>query len=261
MSGTKIYGWLISGWILSVVPTVVIAQTPGAGETVSIDYFQRFVRDGGFITWGILIPLSMITLALILDHAWRTRSSRLLNKDLLHDISGAMRRGDVRAAWDFAHQDETFLGEVVSRGLKSLPTSHEAAEYAIIEATEEQATKLLGRIEYLNIIGNVSPMIGLFGTVYGIILAFNTLSEVAQQGGVTRADQLAEGISIALVTTFWGLIIAIPALGMYGLFRNRIDAVSAQAASRVLEMIRNVDAAAVAELRDMTQKNEDAETI
>ena len=74
MSGTKIYGWLISGWILSVVPTVVIAQTPGAGETVSIDYFQRFVRDGGFITWGILIPLSMITLALILDHAWRTRS-------------------------------------------------------------------------------------------------------------------------------------------------------------------------------------------
>jgi biopolymer transport protein ExbB len=248
---------LIFSLAILAMPIVAAAQQTAvpAGETVSIDYFQRFVRDGGVITWGILIPLSVITLALILNHAWRTRSSKLLNRDLLHDVSGSLRRGDVRAALDLANQDETFLGEVVSRGLKELPNSHEAAEYAIIEATETQATKLLGRIEYLNIIGNVSPMIGLIGTVYGIILAFNTLSEVVRQGGVTRADQLAEGISIALVTTFWGLVIAIPALGMYGLFRNRIDAISAQAASWVLELVRNVDQATVSELRDLTSKN------
>jgi biopolymer transport protein ExbB len=249
----KKYGWMML--MVLAMPMLVSAQTPAPGESVSIDYFQRFVRDGGFITWGILIPLSMITLALILDHAWRTRSSKLLNQDLLHDVTGAMKRGDVRAAWDLANQDETFLGEVVSRGLKNLPTSHEAAEYAIIEAAEEQATKLLGRIEYLNIIGNVSPMIGLIGTVYGIILAFNTLAEVVHQGGVTRADQLAEGISIALVTTFWGLVIAIPALGMYGLFRNRIDAISAQVANRVLDLVRNVDERTVAGLREVSSRN------
>lgn len=253
MGVMKRCGWMVLTAVAT--PMSALAQGSAGGESVSIDYFQRFVRDGGFITWGILIPLSMITLALILDHAWRTRSSKLLNQELLHDVTGAIKRGDARGAWDLANQDESFLGEVVSRGLKNLSTSPEAAEYAIIEASEEQATKLLGRIEYLNIIGNVSPMIGLIGTVYGIILAFNTLAEVVHQGGVTRADQLAEGISIALVTTFWGLVIAIPALGMYGLFRNRIDAISAQAANRVLELVRNVDERTVAELREMSARN------
>jgi biopolymer transport protein ExbB len=225
----------------SVGVSQAMAQDLPAGTKVTINYFQRFVIDGGFITWGILIPLSIITLALIIDHAWRTRASKLMNPDLLQDISIAIRRGDANTAWQLANENETFLSEVVRKGFAGAAGGRETAEYAIIEASEEQATRLFSRIEYLNIIGNVSPMIGLFGTVYGIILAFNSLAEIVHQGGVTRADQLAEGISVALVTTFWGLIIAIPALGMYGLFRNRIDAVAARTVTSVMELIRMTD--------------------
>jgi biopolymer transport protein ExbB len=234
--------FLLCSIFLTVLTSPVWAQEQPPGETVTINYFQRFIIDGGFITWGVLIPLSIVTMALILDHAWRTRPSRLMNNDLLHDLDSALRRGDANTAWHLAHEENTFLSAVVRRGLAEAGSSREAVEYAVIEASEEQATRLFSRIEYLNIIGNVSPMIGLFGTVYGIILAFNRLAEVAHQGGVTRADQLAEGISIALVTTFWGLIIAIPALGLYGLFRNRIDAIAAKTANSVLDLIRNVDA-------------------
>ena len=83
------------------------------------------------------------------------------------------------------------------------------------------------RIEWLNLIGNISPMIGLFGTVTGMIQAFYELVEISAAGGVTNAAQLADAISLALVTTFWGLAIAIPALAAFAILRNRIDALAA----------------------------------
>jgi biopolymer transport protein ExbB len=75
-------------------------------------------------------------------------------------------------------------------------------------------------IEWLNLIGNVSPMVGLFGTVFGMIKLFDA---IVTAGGQPQPAQLAGGISVALVTTFWGLFIAIPALAIHGVFRNRIE--------------------------------------
>ena len=83
-----------------------------------------------------------------------------------------------------------------------------------VESLQEQAMVLFRRIEWINIIGNVSPMVGLFGTVLGIIKMFNSL---ALAGGQPHPSQLAGGISVALVTTFWGLLIAIPALTIHGI--------------------------------------------
>jgi len=90
----------------------------------------------------------------------------------------------------------------------------------LFESLEEQALRFLRRIEWLNLIGNVSPMVGLFGTVFGMIELFN---DIVMAGGQPRPAHLAGGISVALVTTFWGLLIAIPALAMHGVFRNRIE--------------------------------------
>jgi biopolymer transport protein ExbB len=91
----------------------------------------------------------------------------------------------------------------------------------LAESLQDQAAALLRRIEWLNLIGNVSPMVGLFGTVYGMIMLFNA---IVLAGGQPQTIQLADGISVALVTTFWGLLIAIPAVGIHGVFRNRIEA-------------------------------------
>lgn len=232
--------------VLGLVPLAFGQET---GEKISLNYFQRFVVDGGFITWGVLIPLSVVTLALILDHAWRTRPSQLLDQELFDQVAAALDRGDVKTAWDLTESEDSFLSAVVRRGLAEAPTGPQAAEYAVIEASEEQAGRLFSRIEYLNIIGNVSPMIGLIGTVYGIILAFNTLADVVRQGGITKPDQLAEGISIALVNTFWGLVIAIPALALYGLYRNRVDGVAAKIATQTIGLVRGLSPTLVEELR------------
>jgi biopolymer transport protein ExbB len=97
-------------------------------------------------------------------------------------------------------------------------------------AADELVVARLRRIEVLNVFGQVAPMIGLFGTVYGMIVAFFT---IARMGGTADPVALAGGIGTALVTTFWGLLIAIPALGSFAVVRNRIDAAGAAAAREV----------------------------
>jgi biopolymer transport protein ExbB len=110
-------------------------------------------------------------------------------------------------------------------------------ENAMAEMLEQQSTTLLRKIEWLNIIGAVAPMIGLFGTVWGMIEAFN---RIVYAHGQPEPDQLAGAISIALVTTLWGLFAAIPALAAYGSLRNRIDALSAEAALAAEDLIRRI---------------------
>ena len=87
-------------------------------------------------------------------------------------------------------------------------------------ATVEQSARLFRKIEYLSVIGNIAPMMGLLGTVIGMIFAFRELSD---SQGAPRAADLAEGIYLALITTVEGLIVAIPSLAAFAVFRNRVD--------------------------------------
>jgi biopolymer transport protein ExbB len=235
--------------VMARTATTMLAQDSLVEQ---INYFQRFVIDGGAIAW-FLILLSVAACALIIEHMLTIRTVKIIPPNEKQRIAGALARGDVASAWKMVTANDGFLFVVLRKGLAEASQSHEAAEYAIIEATEEQATKLLRKIEYLNIMGNVSPMIGLFGTVYGIILAFNKLVEVARQNGVSRPDQLAEGISVALVTTFWGLVVAIPALAVYGVLRNRIDALASQVATLAIEMVRVIQPEQRETLRTLIQ--------
>jgi biopolymer transport protein ExbB len=108
----------------------------------------------------------------------------------------------------------------------------------MVRASEQTADELLTarlrRLEPLNILGQVAPMIGLFGTVYGMIVAFQA---VASSGGAADPVLLAGGIGTALVTTFWGLLIAIPALSAYAVVRNGTIAISDESLAAVDEMV------------------------
>ena len=96
------------------------------------------------------------------------------------------------------------------------------------EALEEHAAKLSRKIEHLNLIGSVAPMVGLFGTVYGIIGMFISISD---SGGIPVMSRISHDLGNALVATFWGLLVAIPALAVFGLLRNRIDVLLGECAA------------------------------
>jgi biopolymer transport protein ExbB len=121
----------------------------------------------------------------------------------------------------------SFLSYVLLNGLSEVDGGWEAVEKAMEDATAEQSARLFRRIEYLSVIGNIAPMVGLLGTVTGMIIAFHRVADT--QGSAGAAD-LAEGIYQALVTTVGGLLVAIPSLGAFAIFRNRVDQFVAEAA-------------------------------
>jgi biopolymer transport protein ExbB len=206
--------------------THVLAQT-SAPVSSDIPIFQHFVLAGGWVTWCILIPLSLVAVSLVVHFALTVRRRTLLPPSLVDELQGTLALGPVGKAAEIARRNGGMLASVVLAGLARLSQGADAVRAALDEALDQQTAKQMRRIELLNIIGNVSPMIGLFGTVVGMIRAFNRMA--AMEGGLANAANAAKlsgDISIAFVNTFWGLLIAIPALAIFALFRNRVDAIS-----------------------------------
>lgn len=175
----------------------------------------------------VLIVLSIAALALCAEYVLSIRSSVLMPPGLADGLQQRLAQGDVAGARKQCDAQASFLGFVVRQALAEAEGGWPAVEKALEDASAEQAARLYRKIEYLSVIANIAPMVGLLGTVVGMILAFQ---EVAASQGAPRAAQLASGIYQALVTTVAGLIIAIPSLGAFAVFRNRVDQLAAETA-------------------------------
>ncbi|HET6429796.1 MAG TPA: MotA/TolQ/ExbB proton channel family protein [Phycisphaerae bacterium] len=210
--------------VVLCLSAAALAQGEAPKET-RIDYFHWFVAGGGAIGW-LLILINFASWALIIEHFVTIRRANILPMPVQGQIDQMVEAGNFREVIEFTGAEPSMLSHMVHQSLTEAAHGYPAMERAMEEAGEERTGKLLRKIELLNVIGNVAPMLGLLGTVYGMILAF---SKIVAEGDMPKPGVLAEGIGIALVTTFWGLVVAIPALAVYALIRNRIDGVSGEA--------------------------------
>jgi biopolymer transport protein ExbB len=188
----------------------------------AIDVRQMFI-DGGAIGY-IIVFLSLIMVALIFEHLMTIRRQTLMPHGLEEDIQKLISQGQVRLAEERCIASKSFLGYLLAAGLKEIELGYSAVEKAMEDAAAQQAARLLRKIEYLSMISTVAPMLGLMGTVWGMILAFMEFERKANP----QVSELAPGIYKALVTTLFGLIVAVPAIAAFGFFRNRIDELVAQ---------------------------------
>ena len=229
----KIVILIVTLAVVSAVVFATMSSTWQADAKSSKTFFAQFIIDGGPIVWFIMLPLSVITLHFAIDYFLTIRRKILLPPNFSIDIIKTIRLSGHEELTAKLAEKTDFVSLAVTRAIKSLTADRRQIEIqlqmqnVIAESLQEQSLKLMRKIEWTNIIGNVAPMIGLFGTVFGMIKLFN---EIVLAGGQPRPDQMAGGISIALVTTFWGLLIAIPALAIHGIFRNRIESIAAEAA-------------------------------
>ena len=188
---------------------------------------------GSFIIWFLLI-LSMASIGLIGHLALTNQRKIILPVGVIAESKRLLGAGKFREAVELLSGDLSFFSKVLHAGLAEASHGYSAMVRRVEQISDELTTQRLRRIELLNVLGQVSPMIGLFGTVYGMILAFYT---IVASGGNADPTLLAGGIGTALVTTFWGLIVAIPALAGYALIRNRIDELTTEATSLAEEFI------------------------
>lgn len=221
----------------SIAGACLLAVVNGTGE---IPVFQHFVVAGGWVTWFVLIPLSFIALTLAVHYALTIRRKAMIPPELVRQLEAALVAGRPDAAADAARADGRMLGNVMDAGLRRLRDGPEAVRTALDATLEEQTARLMRKVELLNIVGNVSPMVGLFGTVVGMIRAFNRMA--GMEGGMANASNAAKlsgDISIAFVNTFWGLAVAVPALVVFAIFRMRVEAAADECGS-VAERLLNL---------------------
>ncbi len=218
--------------------------TPAAqtkGKTAADESFFEVVFSGGVMGIGImivLILLSIVSVYLVVDQAMALRKKDLVPADLVETVRQLLAQGKLKEADQACRERPCPLSFVLVSGMSEIEFGWPAVEKALEDSTAEQAARLYRKLEYLSVIGNIAPMIGLLGTVTGMILAFR---EVALSQGTAGAGDLAGGIYSALVTTVCGLVIAIPSLAAFAIFRNKIDEIisdTAYSAQHVFSSVR-----------------------
>jgi biopolymer transport protein ExbB len=211
-------------------PRVVERAEGDSGEVVDNgsaqppDTIWTLVEASGSIG-AMIILLSVAGLALILEHALTIRRSVLIPKGLPEELQSHITQDDFVKAEQLCKLRPSYLSYVVLSGLQEVRIGYRAVEKAMEDASQEQAARLFRKVEYLALIANIAPMLGLLGTVYGILLAFKKIAET--QGAAVAAD-MAGGVYLALVTTVEGLLVGIPALGAYAIFRARVEQLSSE---------------------------------
>ena len=175
----------------------------------------------------VILLLSIGAVSLVIEHVMTIRADVLMPPGLGDEVRELLASAKLDDARQRCRGQPSFLAFVLGAGLAEVEGGWTAVEKAVEDAAADQSARLFRKIEYLSVIGNIAPMLGLLGTVIGMIFAFH---QVAETQGAARAGDLAEGIYLALVTTVEGLIVAIPALAAFAVFRNRVDQLVAEAA-------------------------------
>jgi biopolymer transport protein ExbB len=193
-------------------------DTSSRGKEVSL---WNTIKAGGII--GLIIILeSLVAMGLIVEHFMSLRQDRFVPPMLERQIQTLLDDGNVSAATELSKGSRSLLGITIAAGLERHGGVFGFFEMqsSMREAAEREVARLHRKLEYISFIAATAPMMGLLGTVTGMISAFNIISLT---GGTAKPSQLAGGISEALVTTCMGLIVAIPTMFFASLFRNRID--------------------------------------
>jgi biopolymer transport protein ExbB len=175
------------------------------------------VQAAGWPIWPLLLA-SVISVALIFERLLALRRVKVVPAGLLQRAVGEFKRGAKNDRLLDDLERHSPLGRVLSAGLRNVNTSREIMKESIEEAGNAVAHELNRYLTTLGTIASVSPLMGLFGTVVGMIEIFGSQAPTG-----TNPQQLASGIAIALYNTGFGLVIAIPSLIFWRHFRSQVD--------------------------------------
>lgn len=193
-----------------------VGDQAAEGETSYLTWVFEALGVGYML---IFLALSFTLVALFVMNLITSARSKVCPVHLVEDFEEMLDNKQYQDAYELAKEHESVLGSVLSAGLAKLSAGYPQAIEAMQEIGEEENMKLEHRLSYMALIGTISPMVGLFGTVHGMISAFQV---IATGGSTPEASELAGGISTALFTTLLGLAIAIPAIAVYNILKNRV---------------------------------------
>lgn len=195
-----------------------------------------FIRSSGLIGLFIL-GLSIYFLATVIRLFIDLRIDVAVPPELLQRCQELVQRNDLQTAYSTIQAEDSSLGHVLAAGLTELPYGLSEAREAMDRMTESEAVRMEKQISMLAVLGTLGPMIGLIGTLKGMISSF---SVIAMSDVQLNASKVAEGISEALLLTFEGVALSVPAIYFHALFRNRVSAISAAIMVQADHILRQI---------------------
>lgn len=229
---------IMTGWMaIAPLQTHIFAQDD-YDKSVAPDHgFQPGVdgRDGeskklpeSFLGWmirasgifGFLIMLvSFAMVAIIMMVALQLRRDLYLPSGFIETFEQQLQAKDYQGAYESAKASDSFIGHILAAGMGRLSRGYEEAVEQMQQVGEDETMAMEHKIGYLALIGSIAPMLGLLGTVQGMVMSFQV---IANSMTSPKPSELADGIATALFTTLEGLVVAIPAIVFYSLFKNRL---------------------------------------
>jgi biopolymer transport protein ExbB len=194
----------------------LLAQDAGGGENAISEAFK--FENAGLIGY-LIIVMSIVALALIIENFMTIKREKLAPPDLIGELEALFDGENFQEAVELCEQEKNYLTNCVGAGLSKLGHSFETMQVALREMQTEESVRLFQKIGWLSLISAIAPMMGLFGTVTGM---FVTFGKIASAGGSVSPALLAGGIKMALITTMFGLTVAIPVGVAFFTLRNRV---------------------------------------
>lgn len=216
-----------SGPLSPFAPDTAVAQDDAPADDGGEDsekaepknFLQWMIDALGWFWLTVFLLLSFAMVALIMMNILQVRRESLLPAEFIESFEQKLNSRDFQGAYESARNDDSFVGRVLAAGMSRLNRGYSEVVEGMQEVGEDETMAMEHRLSYLALIGSVAPMLGLMGTVQGMIDSFST---IANSDTSPKPSDLAEGISTALFTTLIGLGIAVPAMVFYSILRNRI---------------------------------------
>jgi biopolymer transport protein ExbB len=207
-------------------------EKPEVKKTMS--GMELIIHASGLIGLFIL-GLSIYFVSLVIRLFLEMRQEICIPADLVARAQDLIKARDFQGAFDAARENDSFLGRVLTAGIAELPNGLPDARESLERVGEAETVEMEKRISMLAVLGTLGPMIGLLGTLKGMIASFGA---IASSGTALKADQVADGISQALILTFEGVLLSVPAIYFFAFFRNRVSTISVNAMLEADQLLR-----------------------
>ncbi len=194
-------------WVQAAEPSL-----PRQWEVLSI------IEKGGIMMYPILF-CSILIVGIGIERAYNLRRKNIIDTEFLKNVRNHWNWEDIHLGLQMCNSYDNALSRILKSGLLRFGGKLDEIERAIEGAGQHEASLMNSNLRVLGAVANITPMMGLLGTVFGMIKAFNVIS----QSGTGNPGLVASGISEALITTATGMVVGIPALAMYHYFRGKID--------------------------------------
>ncbi len=226
-------------FLLTAVPLLAQEAAEEAPVEAEAHSVLEMILGGGpliIMIWLAILGTSIVMVTFVIQNILTLRNDKLAPPALYDALNNSIRGGNYQEAWETCNANNSYLANVMKAGLERLGRGQQAVENGLAEHASREASVLRTRNSYLSVIGVVSPMIGLLGTVIGMMGAFATLGA----SGIGDPRGLASAIGEVLLATASGLFIAIPAFIAYYVFRNRSQMVLVNADDRINSLVEDI---------------------